>query len=119
MKLTAAEVIATSRKDMEALVFDPDLLQRVIDSFDYIPTMDSILYRYCDVANGRTKLIGDDVVITEDSAVTELPLSPALYQTVTKAGIVTIKDISLERCRNVLSFEDYVELTAGMVTLGV
>lgn len=119
MKLTATEVIAMSKKGMDCIEYNADVLQQVIDSFDYIPNMDTILYRYCDVLTGKTKIVGQDVILSEDSAVTELPLSPDMYKKVTKAGIMTIKDVNLERCRSVLTFEDYAELTASMISLGV
>lgn len=119
MKLTAIEVIATEGKKMDAIPFDPDLLQQVIESFDYVPTMDTILYRYCDVANGKTKLVGQDVILSSESSVTELPLSPEMYKQITKAGIMTIADINLKRCQGILTFEELAELTAYTIQLGV
>lgn len=120
MKLTATDVIESNRKTVVGLIdFDKDLLQQVIDSFNYVPTQDSILYRYCDVINGNTKLVGQDVILSKESAVTELPLSPQMYHKVTRAGILTIADIELDRCQGILTFEDYAELTACILTLGV
>lgn len=120
MKLTATDVIASNKKSILGLIqFDNDLLQQVINSFDYVPTMDTVLYRYCDVVNGNTKLVGQDVILSKDSAVTELPLSPEMYHKVTMAGILTIADIDLDRCQGILTFEDYAELTACILSLGV
>lgn len=119
MKLTAIDVIETNRRTMDGLALQPDLLQQVIDSFDYTPTMDTILYRYCDVLNGKTRLVGQDAILSRESSITELPLSPDMYKQVTKAGIMTISDINLDRCQGVLSFEDYAELTAHLISLGV
>lgn len=119
MKLTAPEVMKMYQRDMQGFPWDEELLQTVIDSFDYTPSMDTILYRFSDVINGVTKIMGTDVILTSKSAVTELPISYEMYQKVTRAGILTIEDINLERCTQVLTFEDYAELTAAVLTLGV
>ena len=119
MKLFAREVLAECAKQMPAFPRNEELMQQVIDSFDYLPNMDTILYRYSDVLVGNTKIVGQDVIVSMQSAVTELDLTPEMYKKVTKAGIMTIADINLSRCEKVLSFEDYGVLTAAMLTLGV
>lgn len=116
MRLSAKEVMSIWKEKMAAFPWDEELLDKVIATFDYPPSIDTILYRTADVLSGASKINEDGVLfISAESSITELDISPELYKTCTKAGIITISDISEERCQKVLDIEDYAALTAAML----
>ena len=116
MRLSAKEVMSIWQERMELFPWDEELLDTVIATFDYPPSIDSILYRTADVLSGASTINEDGVLyISAKSSITELDISPSLYSTCTKAGIITIEDINKDRCQQVLSIEDYAALTAAML----
>ncbi len=115
MKLTAKEVISIWGEKLQGFPWDEELIDRVIDSFDYAPSIDSVLYRTADVMSGATKINGKEVHVSAQSSITELNISPELYERCTAAGVVTIEDINKDRCAFAMKFEDYAELTAAMI----
>lgn len=117
MYLTKEDVIEYFEPKMPGLTFDPEVLDAVLASFDHVVTMDTILNRHNDVAEGRTLLQGNKVTLTMNSSITELPISKSTYESCKRSCILHLSDINDdELCSlSTLGFDALAEITGALI----
>lgn len=121
MKLTSEEVIEYYARMMPGLQFDKEVLDAVIDSFDYPVSMYCILCRHNDVLAGDTVIDNGMVYLSARSSITELDISNEVVVASNKGCVYRIGDIDKCKPEGMMSLtEDIVDalnLAAAKVVL--
>lgn len=84
------------------------------EEFNFVAT--KVFNRHNDVCSGATKIEGDDVLITEDSSITELNIELKTLRDCNRNAVYKIRDISKEVLPS-LSFEAIADVTSAVIAI--